>query len=546
MSQDDEVTQAEEPSVADLLGRVSDATTALEDAQETIVSAKNTLVAKTAEIEASNAAAPVPVWEGTSLRFKRGNSPEFISEPVDLKGDPGDVVIPEISLTVEVETLASDAPATGSFVLDAETQSYQLNLGIPQGEAGESPDNCVTTDGAQTLAGEKTFTVPPILPAPSDTTKTSMQGAPVSWVKDELRAEVEKASGGRNTVLRDADGNPNFFVVIPRFNLEDIASGIGSGPHPAFIAGGVVKSELLVAKFLASKSGANKVQSLPRKDPWASVNFDTALAACKAMGPGFSLFSNAGWAARALWLYKELGTSHVYHGNSNYGRAHDAHWQTGTMNTVAYQPGDTANGNARTLTGTGPEAWYDDGSAFGIADLVGNVWEWVSGLRLNGGEINIIPDNDAMLADCNMAANSPQWKALLSAGTLVVPGTASSLKCDGLAADTQPSWRNAGGFQINNTLAHPNDKGWFEKAFKEVGAASGVGVPGVLQALGLYPVGTDGIQGTMCACTQDERLAYRGGAWHDGGSVGPFCLSLAGVRTSSIGSLGFRPAFLAS
>lgn len=545
MSQE-EVTTPEEPSVADLLGRVSDATTALEDAQETVVNAKTQLNAKVEEILASNAAAPVPVWEGTSLRFKRGDNNVFLCEPVDLKGDPGDVVIPEIILTVEVETLASDAPATGSFVLDAETQSYQLNLGIPQGEAGESPDNCVTTDADQTLTGENIFEVPPVLPEPTDKSTASMQGAPVSFVKDELRAEVEKASGGRNTVLRDADGNPNFFVVIPRFNLEDIDVALGSGPHPAFIAGGVVKSELLVAKYLASKSAANKVQSLPRKDPWASVNFDDALAACKAMGPGFSLFSNAGWAARALWLYKELGEDWVYHGNSNYGRAHDAHWQTGVMNTVAYQPGDTANGNARTLTGTGPEAWYDDGSAFGIADLVGNVNEWVSGLRLNGGEINIIPDNDAMLADCSMAADSPQWKALLSAGTLVVPGTANSLKCDGVAADTRTSWGNAGTFQINKTLAHPNDKGYFSKTFNAIGAATGVGIPGMLQALGIYPVGTDGIQGTMYACTQDERLAFRGGFWNSGGDVGPFCLNLHNARTYSAWTLGFRPAFLAS
>ncbi len=78
-------------------------------------------------------------------------------------------------------------------------------------------------------------------------------------IRDQLRAEVEAVSGGRNTVVRDSDGNPHIMCVIPRFRLEDIDASLGSGNHPAFVAGSTVKSELLIGKYEASKSAQNKV-----------------------------------------------------------------------------------------------------------------------------------------------------------------------------------------------------------------------------------------------------------------------------------------------
>src|SRR5690606_21658939 len=47
-----------------------------------------------------------------------------------------------------------------------------------------------------------------------------------------------------------------------------------------------------------------------------------------------------------------------------------------------------------TLTGSGPASWYHDGTPAGIADLRGNVWEWVDGLKLVNGRIYVHHDND--------------------------------------------------------------------------------------------------------------------------------------------------------
>jgi|GEM_PF-475961 len=412
---------------------------------------------------------------------------------------------------------------------------------------GTESNKCVHKTGNETLSGIKTFDTPPVLPTPSNVAPASMQAAPVSFVRDKLRAEIEAASGGRNTVVRDNDGNPHIMVVVPRFRVETIDASLGSGVHPAFVVNGVEKSEILIGKYLASQSSGGKVQTQPRQAPWVRVNHDQAVAACRALGTGFGVCSNAAWAARALWLYKELG-DHVYYGNTNWGRNHAKTHQVGTMQTTAFGPGDTGNdttNGAATLTGTGPDAWNDDGTPYGISDLVGNLWEWTPGLRLNEGEIQIIPDNDAMLASVDMSANSAAWKAILQAGTLVNPGTANTLKVE--APKTGDGSNVSVGTPtlattIKNKLSGSNSAN--NSTITEFAAASGVTVPPLLKLLGIMPMGTTGVQGGIWTRNFGERLALRGGHWNNGAGCGPFALYLGNIRTISNWSLGFRSAFV--
>lgn len=204
-----------------------------------------------------------------------------------------------------------------------------------------------------------------------------------------------------------ASGQPSYMNVIPKFNLEDIDAGLGSGVHPAFIVGGVEKSEL----FIGTYQGINKngeFLSLPGVDPTVSQNFD--------------YFANLGarqrpWLARhqqhrvhgagAGWCWKN---GYMPRGNSNYGRSSDATWETGRR-ADGGTPGDTS-ATCRHADRLRPGELAPRQQRGGIADLCGNIWEWSPGLRVVQGEIQVIANNDAALNATDLSATSSAWKAI--------------------------------------------------------------------------------------------------------------------------------------
>ena len=102
------------------------------------------------------------------------------------------------------------------------------------------------------------------------------------FVRDPLRQAVEAASGGKNTVMYDDKGYPSVMVRIPRFNLEDIDSSLGTGVHPAFIVHGRTISEIWIGKYQA-KNVNGRACSLPGVNPTANIDFDTSKSICEAI-----------------------------------------------------------------------------------------------------------------------------------------------------------------------------------------------------------------------------------------------------------------------
>lgn len=347
-------------------------------------------------------------------------------------------------------------------------------------------------------------------------------------ITDTLRKSVEAASGGRNTVLYTAKGQPCYMAVIPKFNLQDIDASLGTGTHPAFIVGGVEKSQLFIGQHIGvSRNG--EMLSLPGVDPINSITHDAAVSLVRANGAGWHLMSNIEWAAISQWCWKN---GFQPRGNSQYGRSSDLTTEVGVRQD-GVTPG-TTSGNARTLTGSGPTSWRHNNTPFGIADLNGNVWEWSPGMRLNAGEIQIIENNNAALSTADFGASSAEWKAVDGAtGTLVAPGTAGTVK-----------YANANSGTADFTLYRSSGSS-FEGMANSTGAnpVSAAALQ-VLKRYGLFPIAASlGGDGFYLDVT-GERVPVRGGLWYDAAFAGVFALYLSYARSYSDAALGARPAFV--
>ncbi len=350
-------------------------------------------------------------------------------------------------------------------------------------------------------------------------------------IPDTLRKSVEAASGGRNTVLYTAKGQPCYMAVIPKFTLQSIDASLGTGTHPAFIVGGVEKAQLFIGQHIGvSRNG--EMLSLPGVDPINAINHDAAVSLVRANGSGWHLMSNVEWAALSQWCWKN---GFQPRGNTAFGRSSDLITELGVRSDGLAVTGANQGSQSRTLTGSGPVSWRHDNTPFGISDLNGNVWEWSPGMRMVDGELQILENNNAALSDADFGVLSTQWRAVDGAtGALVTPGTAGTVK---YAAATSGAadftlYRNSGGSfegMVNSTGANP------------VGATA-------LQRLkqyGLFPIAGSGLGGDGVYMTiAGERLPRRGGDWTNGAISGVFALPLDNARSLAYTSIGARPAFV--
>lgn len=347
-------------------------------------------------------------------------------------------------------------------------------------------------------------------------------------VPDRLRKTVEAASGGKNTILYTAKGQPCHMVVVPKFTIESIDPAMGSGTHPAFIVGGVEKAELFIGKFLGLSQNAEMV-SVPGVDPVNMINHDAAVALARANGAGWHVMTNVEYAAIALWCWKN---GFQPRGNASNGRSSDVATEQGVRSDGLVITGAGQGSHGRTLTGSGPSGWRHDNTPFGIADLNGNVWEWSPGMRLNNGEVQIIADNNAALAAADLSAGSAEWKAVDGVtGALVAPGSANTVKYNTTGTADYTLVRNSGGSLegVNNPGGNP------------VSAAA----IAVLKRLGLFPVAASGLGSDgIWISVSGERVPCRGGSWNYGAAAGVFACSLGNARTDVYGTFGARPAFV--
>ena len=345
-----------------------------------------------------------------------------------------------------------------------------------------------------------------------------------------------KAICPTNELILDDRDLPSVMVYIPKFKISEVITGGSDSTHPAFIVNGQEVPGVYISKY-QNVVHNNRAYSLPGEAPKVSINFDTARQVCEAKGRGWHLMTNAEWAALALWCRKN---NCLPQGNNDFGKDH----KEDTYTAVPASYGEDGRINC-VLTGTGSKTWSHNGEADGIFDLNGNVYEWVGGYRTMDGEIQILPNNDA--ADFRNAQNSSsvKWRAMLSNGTLVEPGTAGTLKWDYTADPGTEHTNNI--FCLNTVIENPasNNNPYGHAFFSAMIVKDGVMVPEMMKALALFPVDSgDYGEDTFTMQNKNEKLAYRGGSWGSTMAAGVFRLYGNASRSTLSTSLGFRAAYI--
>ncbi|RSO57523.1 hypothetical protein EA756_08495 [Acinetobacter lactucae] len=352
-------------------------------------------------------------------------------------------------------------------------------------------------------------------------------------IKDSLRQAVEAASGGKQTVLYTAKGQPTFMNIIEKYDLSEINSTL-AGTHPAFVVNGVVKDVIYVGTYQGVEKNGEYL-SLPNQSPTGSKTFDQFTALVRANGSGHHLITNAEWSAIALRSYKN-GTQP--YGNNNYGLSTEDSTLKGRRIDGGVA-GVVGGINPISYTGSGPVQWRHNNQYNGLSDLSGNVLESVIGVRIYNGEIQVIPNNDAALSSVDLTASSPAWKAIDGlTGELITPNgsgtTANSVRVieSGVADYSIVVGVSGSSYGL---FANPSTT-------KPVSAAA----LNKLKALCLFPhenLPSSYLLDSASFSYSDERLVLRGGSYVSSTKSGIFHILATANRSTIYTVHCSRPAY---
>lgn len=336
-----------------------------------------------------------------------------------------------------------------------------------------------------------------------------------------------------NHVLTDLQNNPSVMVYVPKFLMDEVIDGAQHVPHPAFLVDGQELDGIYISKF------QNVIQnglaySLPSRDPATHVTFDEAWNACAAKGTGYHLMTAAEWGALALWCQKN-GT--LPFGNNDAGK--DVREATATARLAYHDPEKAIY---RTATGSGPVEWSHNRRTDGIYDLNGNVWEWMGGMRLVFGELQVLPNNNAASSRYSQAPDADAWMAIDgTTGAFITPNglgtTQNSIKLD---------FVNGCWFYTCGEIQSADPHFRFCK-FADVTADRSLSpiAREYLLAIGCLPVPncSDHDVELYANNGKPERMAFRGGRWGQGLNAGILKTCFDDPRTYSGDAVGFRSAY---
>ncbi len=336
-----------------------------------------------------------------------------------------------------------------------------------------------------------------------------------------------------NEVLYDDLGFPSLMVKIPKLTYAQLGMGESTAVHPCFIVNGQEVDEIYISKFQNIVQN-NRAYSVGGVDPKTGINLDTAIQVCENKGEGWHLMTRMEWGLLVRWCQQN---GFMPLGNNNYGK----HSTEKTYKAIPTEH-ETDGRIARIATGTGPLEWYHDKTPGGIADLCGNVWEWMGGIRTIYGELQILANNNAADSLNSQGVSSTEWKAIrASDGELITPNgsgtTSGSVKMD----------------FISNKLTYSTNitdtaRGEHYTTFANVVCDSTIGANAklLLQNLGMLMYSSNDLfstNGCWFNNAEAERSFFSGGSWASA-SYGLPSFHGSHGRSSALRDVGFRSAYV--
>lgn len=411
--------------------------------------------------------------------------------------------------------------------------------------------------------------------------RLGMTGIEDATTQRDFINRIEDASNGRNTLRFDDANQPSIMVrFVPNREAKKsyLYNDSTSGIHQAFIIDGLVRP-FERAKYNFGRVGStNYPVNLWGLTPAHSWNFDQFQALAVNKGAGWSLPSQAMEAYIALLSMRKAFESR---GNTYYGYSHERPDEFGIMSSEL-----ESVGTRHTLTGTGPVTWRHDGTPFGVDGFVGNVWNWTGGRRLNVGEIQVIPDNNACGSKRTAAAHavgSTEWRAILQNGMLVTPEallsawagatayaenavvmsggvryraiaahTSDSTTEPGIGASWETAWVREGTLHmiwdgakivVSDAVDPSPSEDYRSFVFSTLTAAPGITIPDIMKDLLLFPR-TIAPKGRFYIRTAGERLPLLGGSRGSSSDAGLGAGGLDTTRAHASNNSGAASAYV--
>lgn len=320
--------------------------------------------------------------------------------------------------------------------------------------------------------------------------------------KDAARQQVELASGGKQTVLYTAKGQPTYMNIVEKFDLSTVAEGL-SGTHPAFIVNGIEKDVIYIGTYEASLRNG-ELLSLPDVAPLTNTSRTDYIKYARACGEGHHTITAAEWSAVMMPLV--VGGVLTY-GNTNYGVNDYLWWNQNIKSHGRRVDGGTLasddGSDGTTYTGSGDIYWREAQKYNGISDFFGNTNTVINDLRCIRGELQVIQNSLAVLSTTNITPTSDQWRCINAVtGEFMVPDG------NGTTANSVRYYQSgAVDYSIIAPTQSPFNQMYVAPAQNPVQTAA----LNVLKAYGMFPVDTTNLNGYAWIRSTLDAYAVRGG-----------------------------------